>query len=227
MNFKNALLAGVLATATTTASAGVIDFVSVIEDPATGLGESAWNSLSLTDASSGVGITLNAGYLDANGDEQDAYVYLDWGNAGVGVCRELGGSKSVDTAYTGNGGNLCDPGSDDNVTGGSDWAEFLDITFDAAAEISFTLNNNHDGGFDAGVDYALFDGSNVLAANGFYINNTMMVSAGQTVRVMFGNEEFYLDTIALDTIAVPEPAMFSLLGLGLLGFGFARRARKA
>jgi hypothetical protein len=218
--FKHYLMAGALAAASTTASAGIIDFVTLIEDPVNGLGESAWTTLNVTDPSSGINMALDAGYYDSTGDVQDAYVYLDWGNAGVGVCRALGGSKTVDTAYTGDGSNLCDPGSDDNVTGGNDWAEFLDITFDQSASIIFTLNNNHDGGFDV-ADYALFDGVSV-SASGNFINYEMNVSAGQTVRVMFGNEQFYLDTIS-----VPEPAMFSLLGLGLLGFGFARRARKA
>jgi len=218
--FKHFLIAGALAAASTTVSAGVIDFVSLIEDPTNGLGESAWTTLNVTDPSSGVNISLTAGYYDTSGTEHDAYVYLDWGNAGVGVCRALGGPKAVNTAYVNNRANLCNPGSDDNVTGGNDWAEFLDITFDQSASITFTLNNNHDGGFD-GDDYALFDGTSVFAFGNF-INYEMNVSAGQTVRVMFGNEQFYLDTIS-----VPEPAMFSLLGLGLLGFGFARRARKA
>ncbi len=225
MKFKIAL-AGAFLAASSVASAGVIDFPSLIEDPVSGLGESAWTTLSVTDPLSGVSLTLDAGYMDANGNEQDAFVYLDWGNAGVGVCKSLNGSKSVDTAYTGSGSNTCDPGSDDNVTGATgtsaDWYEFLDITFDQAAGITFTLNNNHDGGFDPGTSYAIFDGATVLAANYGQITYEMNVDAGQTIRLQYGNEQFYLDSIT-----VPEPAMFSLLGLGLLGFGFARRARKA
>ncbi len=223
MKFKNILAAGILGMASTAASAGVIDFVSVIEDPVNGLGESAWTSLSLTDASSGLNITLTGGYVDSLGNDNSAYVYLDWGNAGVGVCRDpSSGPKNIDQAYPGHPGNLCNPGNDDNVGAGADFTEYLDITFSDNAWIDFSLNSNHDGGFIVGDSFALFDGNQAWAASSSAINYGMSVSAGQTVRLMYGSQQFYLDTIS-----VPEPAIFSLLGLGLLGFGFARRARKA
>ena len=51
------------------------------------------------------------------------------------------------------------------------------------------------------------------------------VSIGASTNNFMVND-FAISRVSM-AIDVPEPAMFSLLGLGLLGFGFARRARKA
>jgi hypothetical protein len=154
------------------------------------------------------------------GDNQ-AYAYLDWSRAGLGVC---GDASSIDTVRTGNSGNVCNPSNDDNITNG----EHLEFIFAQDVVIDdIWANNNHDGGFGAGdlitingVDYTAITGyagdGNGLLASG------ISLAAGDVLKIGFNNQQFYVGGMSVS--AVPVPAAIWLFGSALLGFiGYGRR----
>ena len=200
----------------TNASAVVIDFIQLTEGPGQ-LGESAWSTLSIPGAF-GLEITGHA----TDDDDQNQYAYLDWGRAGLGVCKD---AFNVDTAFPGSGTNRCSPSSDDNVTDN----EYLDFVFKEDVVVdNLWFNNNHDGGFGpgdmvtiAGMAYAVSIGY-AGGANGI---GSFFVAAGNTLRVAFNNEQFYVS--GMEVSAVPVPAAVWLFGTAMLGLAGLRRKQHA
>ncbi|MFC1749619.1 PEP-CTERM sorting domain-containing protein [Pseudomonadota bacterium] len=206
-----------------TANATVIDFIDLTQNASTGLGESAWSTLSLS--ADGIGLDITGHATNDNTGDTQQYAYLDWGNAGLGVCKDAGtGIRSVDTAYKGSGTNLCDPSSDDNTTVG----EYLDFMFDTDVIVqNFWFNNNHDGGFDL-TDMVTIGGLDFSVATGYAggINGigSFAVAANTAIRVAYKNEEFYVSGMEFSAAPVSAPATLALMGLGLLGIAARRRA---
>ena len=109
---KQLAVAALVLTFSAGANADIINFTQMA-DPAGTHGESAWDSLVLSFAGGTVTIT-------GTGLSGDAYAYLDRGNASLGVCNDLNdfGDANVNTLMPGSGSNMCNPGSDDNMTTG-------------------------------------------------------------------------------------------------------------
>ena len=214
------------------AGAVTFDFIDLTEK-AGGLGESSWSSLSATDHPDlnyfGFSVTGHATNDLPNtvGGPPDLaqFAYLDWGTAGLGVCKDAVGAPSG--ANTGSGGNSCSPSSDDNVTVG----EYLDFTFTESVLVeNIWFNNNHDGGFDGSdmvtigvlsqglVSYSVMTG----LADGPNGIGSFLMGPNDILRVAYNNEEFYVSGMAVS--AVPVPAAVWLFGSALLGFvGYGRR----
>lgn len=213
--------ASLLLTSAVFANAGIINFIALTESP-TGLGEGAWNPLMQTV--DGVNVTIT-GHATTD-DDATQYAYLDWGNAGLGVCRDVVNSSKVNTSNTGSGANNCSPSSDDNVTVG----EYLRFAFDYNVVITnFWFNNNHDGGMSlgdmvkiGGTDYAVATGY-AGGANGI---GSFTVAAGNYIDVAYSNTQFYVSGMEIRK-SVPESGSIMLLVLGVLSLIGVRRRSSA
>jgi len=188
--------------------AGVIDFIKLTES-AGGYGESAWNPLALSSEGVNLSITGHAN----NDNDPLQYAYLDWGRAGLGVCKDLIAGASANVTAPGSGANKCNPGNDDNVTVG----EHLSFVFDKDVVIkNIWFNNNHDGGLGAG-DQALIQGSAYDIRTGYAGGKngvgSFSVSAGTAFDIAYKTEEFYVS--AIEFTKVPEPGSAALFALGL------------
>ena len=178
-------------------------------------GESIWSSLSV-------------GELDIIGlyDGESVYAYLDRGYGGLGVCKEALELYLVDVLRPGSGMNICNPGSDDNVTSG----ETLRFAFGSGVEVTnIVFNNNHGSGFNSSSDQIDIAGvTYAVEVNGF-TTWSIDTSLTQGFDIAYNNQDFYVQDITYRTFDVAStgtPAL-ALLGLGLVATGFGRnRATK-
>ena len=176
--------------------------------------------------------TLNITAFDGG---NEAYAYMDKGDAGLGACPTITSGKQ------------CDPSSDDNVR----INETVRMIWDTNVLITgIWFNNNHDSDFrldgdtiSIGGDNYLFSASDFDAsrsdvsgtgtpldnavdnrnADFLYDNNGLgrYVSVGSEFDISWVTDQFYISAIEFET--VPEPGMLALLSVGLIGLIAARR----
>ena len=204
MNYlvRTALVALVVLGFGGSAHAGTIfNFISMADGA---YGEGAWNPLVLNIGGTTMTITGHA-TDDTPTSDVTQYAYLDSGNAGLGVCKDVLNTALVGTKVASRTANNCNPSSDDNTTTN----EYLKFVFSSNVTINnFWFNNNHDGGFDSG-DTVNINGSIRNVATGVVggINGIgpFNVTAGTAFKVKFSNEQFYISGMEV-TNNVPDDA---------------------
>jgi len=164
-------------------------------------------------------VTLSAG-SSQGGTGYDPY--LDYGNAGVGVCKNSTAGYWPDATTS----NKCRTPDGSSAAAGDDnlqYLEFLRLDFGQLVTITdlfFRDSHHHDlnGNVLFAVDSGGFGSS--LFTNGL---NGALSFTGNTLDITIGANDTELYLSRLNVRSVPEPGSFVLLGLGLLSLGFARR----
>ncbi len=217
-SYQKLLAASGLAFFTSIAQATLINFITLTENAA-GLGESAWSSLNLNMG--GVGVSITGHGTD---DDNQQFAYLDWGNAGLGVCKDVN-AVDINVSTPSSGANKCQPSSDDNVTA----TEYLTFMFDKDVTVNnLWFNNNHDGGFVSG-DMVTIDGSAFAVSLGYAGGangiGAFTVTANTAFNVAYNNQEFYVSGMDITANQIPEPPTLALLGLAIVGLTLRKITR--
>jgi hypothetical protein len=211
-----------------TVLAGSFNFAQIADTP-NNTGESAWNSFSWTDG--GITVTATARNLTNTANH---FVYMDAGNAGMGVCKSLLNPGLVDQNRPG-GTNNCAPGSDDNIT----MNEVLQLSFSQQVAIDLSLvNGSHttsfDGNFGVAID-PLLDPTTIgdftqylttATSTPILTGTTFLFISNSTISGIETNtRQLYVS--ALGANAVPEPTTMALLASGLVGIWAWRKRSHA
>ncbi len=200
----------------TTASAAVFDFVAMADKTtsivAHRFGEKGFATLDVTVGGINLKATGDATVGGATGNDDDAaqFAYLDKGNAGLGVCKDLTGSLQ------------CSPSYDDNVTA----SEVLTLSFDQQVQIDdITFKDaNHNlvklnlagAQLDLGVDLAPAIAMSLNVDDWDLFNGL----TGKVFDFYNDNTEFYISAVTVSAVPLP-PAIF-LFGAALAGLGWLR-----
>jgi hypothetical protein len=235
---KSSLTLGLFLTLISAPAFGANFNFQTIADTGGNTGESAWISTSpvgaFTWADDGITVTATASLLSTGAE---VYVYMDAGNAGMGVCKEL--NAGAPTGPQPGGTNLCSPSSDDNIT----YDEILKLEFSEKVTIDLLkiVNGSHGtnfvGNFGVLVDAAAaptmvsdFDTTNALTNMfvnpGLLTGTTFHFISGATVAGSsnFNNlNQMYISAVSAQAVSTPEPATLALFGSGLLILGGMRR----
>jgi hypothetical protein len=143
--------------------------------------------------------------------------YLDAGNAGLGVCKQLDGAMQ------------CDPANDDNVSFGEAVAVMFEDSKMNITGLSFRDANHNLLGLGNDGLVKIFTANGDLTAL-FSTFIAMAASADaffadtRFIAFKFVNTQFYVSAI---NAQVPVPAALPLLVTGLAGLGAAARRKKA
>jgi len=196
-----------------------IDFVGK-GNGAGGYGESAYNNTTtlLTFVDPSFTLTVKA-FNGASASD----AYLDAGHGGLGVCSSgvsVLGKRGSATS------NVCNVGSDDNITTG----EKLVFSFNKTVTIStLVFNDNHDDPFTMSGGHVNINGVNTAfgagdAVGGGDYSKTVNVTllANTDYFVSYSDRQFYVSSITA-TVAAPEPASLALLGLGLVSLAMVSK----
>ena len=193
------------------ANAATFDFATYIDND---LGERGYTNdspFTWTQGTEALTLTASAFYNDAA-----SYVYMDSGNAGMGVCN---------TGLTSS--SQCVVSSDDNIT----TDEVLTWNFDQSiSSLEFTLKDTNHNAFNSSIQYSTDSGNNWNLLSSDY----SLAFASSIDEISFKTigdasaEQFYIGTVTASVSAVPEPSTYALMlaGLGLVGF-MARRRKQA
>lgn len=190
-------------------------------------------------------LTLRVTASATDDDDANQFVYFDHGDAGIGVCKDIGTLHGK--------ADQCIPASDDGITSIHETMHFTAIN-GAVTIDSIWLNANHDGATpqDAsytvlvnGVSVMLFGGAQMTAdavsdGNGggtgdvrVDFGGLLTLAHGDTLSITpnSGSPDSYISQIAVSDNpggqgTIPVPASALLLGTGLMGMGLMRRRRK-